>query len=70
MITLQEWQGWGTASPFPAMVAEIVEELRGLERDMDGQMSFGGLGGKIKVMCLTQFLCGALGVYVCLYIYL
>ncbi|KAE9457635.1 hypothetical protein C3L33_10455, partial [Rhododendron williamsianum] len=48
MITLQEWQGWGTASPFPAMVAEIVEELRGLERDMDGQMSFGGLGGKIK----------------------
>ncbi|KAF7141789.1 hypothetical protein RHSIM_Rhsim06G0143600 [Rhododendron simsii] len=48
VITLQEWQDWGTASPFPAMVAEIVEELRGLERDMDGQMSFGGLGGKIK----------------------
>lgn len=50
IITLQEWQGWGSASPFPAMVAEIVEELRDLERDMDGQMSFGGLGGKIKVI--------------------
>ncbi|KAH7860245.1 hypothetical protein Vadar_011145 [Vaccinium darrowii] len=47
VISLQEWQSWGTASPLPAMVAEIVEDLRDLEREM-GQLSFGGLGGKIK----------------------
>lgn len=31
------------------MVADIVEELRLLETQSDVQMSFGGLGGKIKV---------------------
>ena len=48
-ISLQEWQAWGTTSPLPTMVADIVEELKVLETQSDAQMSFGGLGGKIKV---------------------
>ncbi|KAF7805929.1 DTW domain-containing protein [Senna tora] len=47
-ITLQEWQGWGTTSPVPNMVMEIIEDLKGLEKDLDAHMSFGGLGGKLK----------------------
>ncbi|OVA00594.1 DTW [Macleaya cordata] len=47
-ISLQEWQGWGTSSEVPAMVVEIVEDLKNLEKDMDEQMSFGGLGGKLQ----------------------
>lgn len=48
-ITLQEWQGWGTTSPLPAMVTKIVEDLKALEKDIDAQMSFGGSGGKLQV---------------------
>ncbi|CAL5342594.1 unnamed protein product [Camellia sinensis] len=48
VVSLQEWQAWGTASPVPAMVAEIVEDMKSLERDIDAQMSFGGLGGKLQ----------------------
>ena len=51
-ISLQEWQGWGTMSPLPKMVAEIVEDLKVLERDIDSQMSFGGNGGKLQVLPL------------------
>ncbi|KAL6953209.1 hypothetical protein U1Q18_045245 [Sarracenia purpurea var. burkii] len=47
-VSLKEWRAWGTASPVPAMVAEIVEDLKDLERNMNAQMSFGGLGGKLK----------------------
>ncbi|ONI17091.1 hypothetical protein PRUPE_3G137200 [Prunus persica] len=47
-ITLQEWQGWGTTSPLPAMVTKIVEDLKALEKDIDAQMSFGGSGGKLQ----------------------
>ncbi|KAJ7981462.1 DTW domain-containing protein [Quillaja saponaria] len=47
-ITLQEWQGWGTISPIPALVTDIVEDMKILERDIDSHMSFGGLGGKLK----------------------
>ncbi|XP_059660938.1 uncharacterized protein LOC132307244 isoform X2 [Cornus florida] len=47
-ISLQEWQGWGTTSPLPAMVAEILEDLKVLQRDSDAQMTFGGLGGKLQ----------------------
>ncbi|KAM1060927.1 uncharacterized protein LOC126611479 [Malus sylvestris] len=47
-ITLQEWQGWGTASPVPAMVTKIVEDLKALEKDIDTQMSFGGSRGKLQ----------------------
>ncbi|KAK9285466.1 hypothetical protein L1049_024659 [Liquidambar formosana] len=47
-ITLQEWQGWGTISPVPAMVSEVVDDLKVLERDIDAQMSFGGTGGKLQ----------------------
>ncbi|XP_035540119.1 uncharacterized protein LOC108999672 isoform X2 [Juglans regia] len=47
-ISLQEWQGWGTTSPVPAMVTKIVEELKALETDIDAPMSFGGSGGKLQ----------------------
>lgn len=52
-ITLQEWQGWGTASPVPAMVTKIVEDLKALEKDIDTQMSFGGSRGKLQVYRMT-----------------
>lgn len=59
-VSLQEWQGWGTTSPVPAMVTEIVEELQALENDIDAHMSFGGLGGKLQVFsyyCCCKVLC-------------
>ncbi|CAJ1956572.1 unnamed protein product [Sphenostylis stenocarpa] len=48
IVSLQEWQGWGTTSPLPAMVAQIVDDLKGLEQDLDAHMSFGGNGGKLQ----------------------
>ncbi|KAK9131770.1 hypothetical protein Scep_011298 [Stephania cephalantha] len=48
VIGVEEWQGWGTSSAVPAMVMEVVQNLKGLEEDMNAQMSFGGLGGKLK----------------------
>ncbi|XP_057955780.1 uncharacterized protein LOC131149389 isoform X3 [Malania oleifera] len=47
-ITLQEWQSWGTVSPFPAMVIELIADLKVLEREMNGHLSFGGTGGKLQ----------------------
>ncbi|XP_019429642.1 PREDICTED: uncharacterized protein LOC109337181 isoform X2 [Lupinus angustifolius] len=47
-ISLQEWQSWGTTSPVPSMVTQIVEDLKDLEKNFDAQMSFGGHGGKLK----------------------
>lgn len=49
VVSLQEWQGWGTTSPLPTMVAQIVEDLKVLEEDLDAHMSFGGNGGKLQV---------------------
>lgn len=46
-ITLQEWQGWGTASPVPVLVTEAAAYLKALERETDAQMSFGGNGGRL-----------------------
>ncbi|KAF8413884.1 hypothetical protein HHK36_001878 [Tetracentron sinense] len=48
-ISLQEWQSCGTSSQIPAMVIEVVEGLKVLEREMDSQMSFGGIGGKLQI---------------------
>ncbi|MCL7031525.1 hypothetical protein MKW94_001679 [Papaver nudicaule] len=48
IISLEEWQGWGTSSPRPAMVMEIVEEMKNLEKDLDTPMSFGGMGAKLQ----------------------
>ncbi|ESW21847.1 hypothetical protein PHAVU_005G104000 [Phaseolus vulgaris] len=48
VVSLQEWQGWGTTSPLPTMVAQIVHDLKGLEQDLDAHMSFGGNGGKLQ----------------------
>ncbi|KAF5201960.1 Dtw domain-containing protein [Thalictrum thalictroides] len=47
-VSLQEWQGWGTTSQVPAMVIEIIDDLKALENDMNSQMNFGGIGGKLK----------------------
>lgn len=49
VISLQEWQGWGTTSPIPTMVHQIVEDLKVLEEDLDAHMNFGGNGGKLQV---------------------
>lgn len=48
-ISVREWQGWGTSSQIPAMVVDVIGDLKLLERDMEAQMSFGGLGGKLQV---------------------
>ncbi|XP_024991703.1 uncharacterized protein LOC112525702 isoform X2 [Cynara cardunculus var. scolymus] len=48
IVSLQEWQAWGTDSPLPTQVAEIVDEMMVSERESDAQMKFGGLGGKLK----------------------
>lgn len=52
-ITLQEWQAWGTTSPLPTMVTDIVDQMKALEVDIDAHMTFGGSGGKLQV--LLQF---------------
>lgn len=54
-ISLREWQGWGTFSHIPAMVLDVIEDLKLLERDMDSQMSFGGLGGKLQVRLINYY---------------
>ncbi|RZB83522.1 uncharacterized protein LOC114373818 isoform X2 [Glycine soja] len=48
VVSLQEWQGWGTNSPLPTMVSQIVEDLKVLEEDLDAHMNFGGNGGKLQ----------------------
>ncbi|KAL5730319.1 hypothetical protein ACHQM5_003155 [Ranunculus cassubicifolius] len=47
-IILQEWQGWGTTSQVPSMVREVIEDLKSMEKDLNHQMDFGGLGGKLQ----------------------
>lgn len=48
-VSLAEWQDWGTSSPVPAMVKQVMDDLRALDRDNDTRMCFGGLGGKLQV---------------------
>ncbi|XP_068666817.1 uncharacterized protein [Aristolochia californica] len=47
-ITLREWQAWGTSSQIPSRVVEVIEDLKLLETDIDADMNFGGLGGKLQ----------------------
>ncbi|KAI9177871.1 hypothetical protein LWI28_020132 [Acer negundo] len=47
-VSLQEWQRWGSVSPVPATVKQIIEDMKALERKTDAQMSFGGIGGKLQ----------------------
>lgn len=56
-ISPQEWQGWGTVSPVPAMVTEVIQDLKLLEKDIDTQMSFGGNGGKLQVILIPRLVC-------------
>lgn len=52
-VSLQEWQGWGTTSPVPSLVTEIIEDLKLLQKDIDAPMSFGGNRGKLQVCQLS-----------------
>ena len=56
IVTLQEWQSWGSESPLPSVVDRIVSDLRDLETDVDAHMSFGGHGGKLQVIIATDCL--------------
>ncbi|KAG8364711.1 hypothetical protein BUALT_Bualt18G0027100 [Buddleja alternifolia] len=47
-ITLQEWQGWGTNSPVPSMVYQVIQDLKLLEKHTDADMTFGGNHGKLS----------------------
>ncbi|XP_020519785.1 uncharacterized protein LOC18429100 [Amborella trichopoda] len=47
-LSLEEWQGWGTSSPVPAMVNTIFDDLRALEREMDEPINFSGPRGKLQ----------------------
>ncbi|RAL41773.1 hypothetical protein DM860_008955 [Cuscuta australis] len=47
-ISPEEWQGWGSTSPVPAMVVEVIEDLKLLERNVDARMDFGGNHGKLQ----------------------
>lgn len=49
-ISVVEWQGWGTSSPVTATVMEVIKDIKALARDSDAPMTFGGLGGKLKVI--------------------
>ncbi|XP_042042846.1 uncharacterized protein LOC121788054 [Salvia splendens] len=46
-ISLEEWQGWGTVSPLPAMVDQIIHDMKLLEKDIDKPMTFGGNRGAL-----------------------
>ncbi|KAK6142618.1 hypothetical protein DH2020_022966 [Rehmannia glutinosa] len=46
-ISLQEWQDWGTISPVPSMVNQIIQDLRLLEKDIGACMTFDGNHGKL-----------------------
>ncbi|KAH6775364.1 DTW domain-containing protein [Perilla frutescens var. hirtella] len=51
-VSLEEWQGWGTISPVPAMVNQVIDDLKLLEKDLNAPMTFGGRGalkGNFKV---------------------
>ncbi|XP_016513540.1 uncharacterized protein LOC107830486 isoform X3 [Nicotiana tabacum] len=47
-ISVEEWQGWGTTSPIPAMVTQVVDDLKLLQKDSDADMIFGGNHGKLS----------------------
>ncbi|KAL0301458.1 UNVERIFIED_CONTAM: hypothetical protein Sradi_6422600, partial [Sesamum radiatum] len=47
-ISLQEWQGWGTISPVPSMVKQVIQDLKLLEEDIDSEMTFDGNHGKLS----------------------
>ncbi|XP_073119429.1 uncharacterized protein [Henckelia pumila] len=52
-VSLQEWQAWGTTSPVPSMVNQIIRDLKMLEMETDSHITFGGnhgtLSGDFKV---------------------
>ncbi|KAL3632286.1 hypothetical protein CASFOL_025270 [Castilleja foliolosa] len=47
-ISLHEWQGWGTISPVPSMVNQVIDDFKLLEKDIGASMSFDGHRGKLS----------------------
>lgn len=47
-VSGEEWQAWGTSSPLPLSVSDVVKNLKLLEIDFNQEMDFGGTGGKLK----------------------
>ncbi|KAL9690039.1 hypothetical protein QQ045_010432 [Rhodiola kirilowii] len=41
VISLEEWQGWGSNGELLAMVTEIVEDLKAIEKDTEARVCFG-----------------------------
>ncbi|KAG6482887.1 uncharacterized protein LOC122014910 [Zingiber officinale] len=46
-VSVEEWQQWGTSSPIPAMVAEVIEDIKALTQESEVHVNFGGSGGKL-----------------------
>ncbi|KAG9159548.1 hypothetical protein Leryth_013532 [Lithospermum erythrorhizon] len=46
-ISIQEWHGWGTSSPIPTMVTQVIDDLKLLEQNSDAHMVFGGNHGRL-----------------------
>ena len=63
VITLQEWQGWGTTSPLPTIVTRIADDLKDLEKDNNTQMTFGGKGGKLQVSSIPKWIKSLKGLF-------
>ncbi|XP_073308134.1 uncharacterized protein [Primulina huaijiensis] len=47
-VSLQEWQAWGTTSPVPYMVNQVIRDLKMLEKETDSHMTFGGNHGSLS----------------------
>lgn len=48
-VSLQEWQDWGTISPIPTVVNQVIEDLKLLEKQSVARMTFNGNHGKLSV---------------------
>lgn len=48
-ISLQEWQNWGTNSPLPQMVEQVIQDFNMLEKDIRVPMTFNGNHGTLTV---------------------
>ncbi|KZV58441.1 hypothetical protein F511_29376 [Dorcoceras hygrometricum] len=47
-VGLQEWQAWGTTSPVPSMVNQVIRDLKILEKETDSHMTFDGNHGRLS----------------------
>ncbi|KAL9158979.1 hypothetical protein ABFS82_08G104800 [Erythranthe guttata] len=47
-VTVQEWQGWGSISPVPSIVNQVILDLNLLEKEIVSPMTFGSNHGKLS----------------------